>query len=398
MRHYQKGAVSKQGARGQTVYVGRWRGAAKPDGTRTRHKMVLGYCSEMSQTDARDKLEGHLRTLGNLPTESAHITFGNYWTNRYVPKRRAAWSKPTEHGYNNYYHLFFAGKFGDVRITDMSPDVLASFFITLRDEKYSRSVIRKVWTLLKAVLDHATDNDVLLKNPMRKVEYPKTDKPKKPVLSSEQVTAVINRAGTIGPMVNAIMHTAIFCAMRPSEVFALKWSSLAADQFNISDSAWHGEIFADTTKTDAPRIVSIPPGTLAAIQAWRKVTKFAAPGDLIFCNKKGKPLSAHNFRNRVLAPLQRELGITVPLSFQVMRRSHATRNQARAKDLQSHLGHSSIVTTLGTYAQEIPASVREMVTADEALITGKVGPKVGPKKLHGPKLAPSSKLQRRVSL
>ena len=52
----------------------------------------------------------------------------------------------------------------------------------------------------------------------------------------------------------------------------------------------------------------------------------------------------------------------------MLRRSHATRNQKRAKDAQMHLGHRSIVTTMNVYAQEIPESVKQMVEEDEALV------------------------------
>jgi integrase len=73
----------------------------------------------------------------------------------------------------------------------------------------------------------------------------------------------------------------------------------------------------------------------------------------------------------VLVPLQEKLGLTVPLTFQVLRRSHATRNQLRLKDVQSHLGHKkSITTTANVYAQAVPASVREMVATDEAECSG----------------------------
>lgn len=394
MQHYQRGSVTKQGAKGNQVWVGRWRGDVQPDGKRKRHKTVLGFCSEIDKREAKDKLEGQLRAAGNKPVESAFLTFGDFWKNRYVPKRKAGWSEPTEHGYNNYYGLFFAGKFENVRVTDMTTEVLDTFFATLKDEGYSRSVINKVWAMLKAVLEYAVDKDVLIKNPMKKVTRPVIPKPKRPTLPPEELPRILERSAKVGPMVNAIMHTGIFCAMRTSEVFALKWESLVDDVLVISDVAWHGKIFADTTKTeDSARAVAVPPGTLAAILAWKKVAKFTAPGNLIFCNKKGGAISAHNFRNRVLAPMREELKIAVPLSFQVMRRSHATRNQARPKDLQSHLGHGSIVMTLGTYAQAVTASVREMVTTDEASVLGTLGLVNG----SGLRLAPRPKRKRRVT-
>ena len=81
----------------------------------------------------------------------------------------------------------------------------------------------------------------------------------------------------------------------------------------------------------------------------------------MFLSKSGTPISIHNYRNR----------LAVLLTFQVLRRSHATRNQKRAKDAQMHLGHRSIVTTMNIYAQEIPESVKQMVEEDEAVLKAK---------------------------
>ena len=84
-------------------------------------------------------------------------------------------------------------------------------------------------------------------------------------------------------------------------------------------------------------------------------------------------MSADNFRKRVLVPLEEKLGLSAPLTFQVLRRSHATRTQKNPKDAQAHLGHRNIVTTLGTYVQVIPDSVKKMVQEDEAEVLAEVG-------------------------
>jgi hypothetical protein len=109
----------------------------------------------------------------------------------------------------------------------------------------------------------------------------------------------------------------------------------------------------------------IPPATRAAILRWREACKHAKPGDLMFASKKGNPLLADNFRKRVLAKLQEDLKLDVPLTFQVLRRSHAMRNQKTPKDVQAHLGRKTLAMAIGTYAQAIPESVRELVERDE---------------------------------
>ena len=167
----------------------------------------------------------------------------------------------------------------------------------------------------------------------------------------------------------------------------------------IRDSAWEGKLLEDQSKTGettGERKVSIGPLTRAAILRWREQSKDTSPNALMFPSKKGTPISSRNFRNRVLLPIQQKLKqelrkqgkpeLNAPLSFQVLRRSQATRNQRRLKDVQAHLGHRSILTTANIYAQEIPASVKEMVAADEAEIrnsnqTGEsIGPKLAPKR------------------
>ena len=62
-------------------------------------------------------------------------------------------------------------------------------------------------------------------------------------------------------------------------------------------------------------------------------------------------MSSHNVRNRILVPIREKLGLTVPLAFQVLRRSHATRSQSSPTNVQGHLGHASISTTWEIYVK-----------------------------------------------
>jgi integrase len=60
------------------------------------------------------------------------------------------------------------------------------------------------------------------------------------------------------------------------------------------------------------------------------------------------------------------------VTFQVLRRSCATRNQKHGsmKDVQSHLRHARIETTGNVYMQPVAASVQQMVEADITDILG----------------------------
>jgi hypothetical protein len=88
---------------------------------------------------------------------------------------------------------------------------------------------------------------------------------------------------------------------------------------------------------------------------------------MLFGSVVGTSMDAHNFNNRVMAPSRDTLKLPV-LAFQVLRRSHATGNQSTPRDAQAHRGHKQITTTLGIYEQEVPATVKAMVEADETAI------------------------------
>ena len=75
-----------------------------------------------------------------------------------------------------------------------------------------------------------------------------------------------------------------------------------------------------------------------------------------------------------IQPIAKALGITVPVTFQVLRRSCTTRNQKNGslKDVQVHMGHGSIETTGNVYMMEIPDSVAQMVALDVTDVMGSV--------------------------
>jgi hypothetical protein len=66
------------------------------------------------------------------------------------------------------------------------------------------------------------------------------------------------------------------------------------------------------------------------------------------------------------APLNAQIGNSGrPVNFQVLRRRFATNAQGlgNPKDVQTHLRHSDVSTTLNEYTQPIPESVRKLVNA-----------------------------------
>jgi integrase len=243
------------------------------------------------------------------------------------------------------------------------------FLNGLAEKSFSFTVVDHCRTMLKAILEEAVDSDLVGKNPARKLVNPETKETEKHVLPKSEARALLEALPFRDKLIVAI---AAFCAMRPGEIFGLRWSSWRGDHLQIESTAWRGILRPGRAKTKGSTApVFIPDSLQPLLSAWREQNETALPVDLIFPSEKGTPMRAENWLRRRVKPAAAALGITVPVCFQVMRRTFATNAQGHgnAKDVQAHLRHSDIATTLGIYTPAVPESVRKLVKAvtDDAM-------------------------------
>jgi len=200
------------------------------------------------------------------------------------------------------------------------------------------------------------------KNPARKLVNPETKESEKHVLPKPQARLLIE---SLTLRDRLIAMTAAFCAMRPGEIFGLQWSSWRGDNFHVEGTAWRGTLRPGKAKTRGSKApVAIPDILSPLIEAWHEENGRETTG-LIFPSEKGTPMPPENWLRRRIKPHAQMLWILVPVNFQVLRRTFATNAQSHgnAKDVQTHLRHSDIATTLGIYTQPIDESVRKLVNA-----------------------------------
>lgn len=171
-----------------------------------------------------------------------------------------------------------------------------------------------------------------------------------------------------------ILLIGTFCAVRTSEVLGLTWGSYLGDSFLIQNIAWEGKLYEGKTKTKKSRApVYVPAEIRQLIATWKALANPQSEDELLFSSRAGTPMSARNFFQRRIYPIAKSLNINPHLvTFQVLRRSCATRNQKHGsmKDIQEHLRHARIETTGNVYMQPVAESVRHMVEADIADVLG----------------------------
>ena len=344
----------------------KWKGRLRvyyQDGSSKRPEVVLGLCSQMSKSEARTKLREMVRQNGGRPSPILHdITFGEYWRDHYIPLRRSGWSEPTEAGYKGYMKFLILPRMDQVALKDIDHVLLANYFAGLKG-RCGYWTMKKIRMLLKSIFEEAVNDDLIAKNPMRRLPLPNTADPDKPVLekadAAKTLMAMESNKSTTGIRDYAITRIGTFCAVRSAEVFGLRWECDLGKDLFIKHSAWEGKLYERHTKKAKPRKVAIDKRTRQALDHWKESCPDTGPEALMFPSEKsGVPFTSRNWLERNLQPVGKHLGIRTPLTFQVLRRSFATHNQKQLKDVQAHLGHESTGTTADLYVVEIPDEVR----------------------------------------
>jgi len=250
-QYYQDGQVYRRGKK-----LKKWKGRLRiyyQDGSVKRPEVVLGLCSKMSKSEARTKLREMILHYGSKPSPVLReITFGEYWRDHYVPLRRSGWSEPTEAGYKGYMKFLILPTLEHLALKDIDHVFLANYFAGLKSRCGFWSM-KKIRMLLRSIFEEAVNDELISKNPMRRLPLPNTADPDKPVLAKADAARVLkameDSKSKAGIRDYAITRIGTFCAVRSAEVFGLRWEcDLGADLF-IKHSAWEGkESFMSATR------------------------------------------------------------------------------------------------------------------------------------------------------
>ncbi len=280
---------------------------------------------------------------------------------RWHPLVEGNWGTTTAKS-NRVFISAILEQFGHQLVRELDSVALQKW-INLLAAKYSRSMTNHVLTHLRSICAEMVEQEFLTKDPARRLRRPKTRKPDATVLAWAQYQSIIDAAGTLRDQL--IIKVACATAVRPGELAAFRWQSF--EQFpngrfalRVSETVYKGKVRGWAKTESSEGYVPVPDRLAAELQQWRQRSQWPAEEDFIFPNCHGGALCYENFSKRVLALVAIKLGLP-KLTFQVLRRSYATRAVAEQKgslkDVQAQLRHSRPDTTLQNYVKEVPESV-----------------------------------------
>jgi integrase len=331
--------------------------------TRRHFGVALGEKAKRRKWEAEAELRRIIAASYKKRPLGDRLTLDWFTRERFLPMRQPQWAPSTQA--TNLYTLerHVLPALGDNSLCELDKFQCQIFLNDLAAKGLSFTVIDHCRIMLRAILEEALDSDYISKNPARKVVTPETKESEKHVLPKADARLLLESLRFRDRLMTMI---AAFCAMRPGEIFGLRWSSWRGDHFQIEGTAWRGVLRPGKAKTQGSKApVTIPDVLLPALEMWRDQNVSAPADALIFPSGNGTPMRPENWLRRRIKPVARGLGISGPVNFQVLCRTFATNAQVfgNPKDVQAHLRHSDITTTLNEYTQIVPESVRKLVNA-----------------------------------
>lgn len=367
---YQKGWVR---VRGKKWYGNFRRTVIDPETNQPKtviSPVVLGLKSEMSKSEAREKLEGEIARLSGQPTvdgtvKNGTVTFGWFVRNRFLPLKEADWREETAKVKKYLIQADLIDAFDDVRLENFEKFTLQTHLNQLAKTR-SKDRVLQIRSYLRSIFAEAVDQGYLQKDPARKVRTPANLRPvDKTTLTWENLREALEKLELRDWI---LLKLEMSNALRPSELFGLRWRTLRPELpgIRIEETTYKGKIRPYGKTESSLTTISIAPRLMEELLDWqrecKKEGKDDSPDAFIFAGRHGGFMDYSNYRKRVLHKLAGELSLP-RLNFQIIRRTMATLAQdvANPKNIQGMMRHRRLATTTEVYIQQSETGVRSTI-------------------------------------
>ena len=238
---------------------------------------------------------------------------------------------------------------------------LRTEYRTKQGKPVSDKTVRHSYCVLVLIFGFAAEQELILKNPMDKVDCPKLVRKKVNAFTQEQAKVFFEQLNDCPLDFRCMMYLLITAGLRRGELLGLQWRDIDFDaltievQRNVTYSPDKG-VVVDTPKTEnSSRVIPLLPFVADLLQAYRAVapsggadTMLLFPGDDLL----GTPRTPAGLTHRVKR-FMRLHGLP-DMSPHDLRHSCATlllNNGADIKSVQEILGHTNASTTLNFYVR-----------------------------------------------
>ena len=312
------------------------------------------------------------------PVVDLDITAKSY-SERWLTLIAASVKPRTLESYDRTLKLHILPVFGDVKIRQLHKGQVKALLAEKLATGLSRNSVRIIHATLRAMLNGAVDDGVILANPadklgrqLRLVQPGKTRQEETKAFTRDQLSLFLATAQEKAGRHYSLWLTMARTGMRLGEAIALQWDDLnfAARELRVARAFSAGRI--ETPKSGHGRTVDMSKDlarALVRLQHERKAEKlkrgWPEMPPWIFCSEAGTPFDVANVE-KAFKRVLKTAKLPLHLSPHCLRHSYASlllQAGVSPAYVQSQLGHASIQLTVDTYGRWLPMGNKAAVDA-----------------------------------
>lgn len=325
-------------------------------GKRKSRSVALGLKIDLTKGAAEKKLRDIIAGIPPVQKASDESLFSSC-IEQYLRLKKGDWSKKNAQNMVSVFKHHVTPFLGDKKTDSIKASDIKEWIME-RAATESKTCVQKCLTHVRAIFEVLIEDDKLIKNPARKVKAPKTRRPGAHFLTLDDCRALL--AASTGRE-HLILLLFIACALRPSEVFALRLNDVLPGKLRIDEAYVPGDKVKETKTEESDGFVPLAPELEAELLGYlNELARFGvtSPDAFLFHTRNGTAIDYGNYHRKVLKPLAARLGIA-GVTFRVLRRTVATQMQhhGQPKTAQALLRHASPMITLENYIKTIDADV-----------------------------------------
>lgn len=148
------------------------------------------------------------------------------WAEEWLPIYKGDVGKDTFVGYKANLKHITSDKIANLKLRDIKPIQVQDFLNRMAENNLSKSVIKCVKFLLNAMYEDAIDNDLCVKNPVRRVKLPENTKAveRREIWTDDEIQTIEKFAKTDFENFGAAMLLILYSGLRTGELLAINLS------------------------------------------------------------------------------------------------------------------------------------------------------------------------------
>lgn len=335
--------VKRPTADGQARYLVRYRDPAGKVRNRTfkRHDDATKFV----RTVEADLLRGQW-----VDPEAGRLTLTKY-ADRWVHERPGLRPRTVEL-YRGQLARHILPTLGDLELNKLTTATVRTWHADLtRADKPGPVTVAKCYRLLRAILNTAAEDDLIIKNPCSLKGAGVERSPERPIATPEQVWAL---ADAIEPRFRLMVLSAAFLGLRFGELAGLSRRHVNVLHRTVTVERQLVQLESGATEFGPPktdkgcRTIAIPPQLLPELE--HHLATYAGPGPdgLVFVGSKGAALHRSNWHPK-WDEARTAVGLTSAFHFHDLRHTSntlAAATGASTRELMHRMGHASPAAAL----------------------------------------------------